>query len=1223
MLVKAKIIALIMIVWLVVVLLLLSLPTQAKMAAPVNLEWQAPSLRNDTKSFTIHFKAEAFPPAQHKRTHLSAFFSGEVIIAGSIGQLFIICAHQADSGDLIQTMSAADNTSIHSFRLEENSGTLAIRGGSACPETIKDEYPYHTYQLIRSKKPFLAIKKQKKQLSSPSPDPFKGGSHLPAILSGANQGFDDNDFKYPPFMPVFDKYTMDLLLLPVRLPDNWRNYLPFAGLYYWLAHQPETPPELTLLIRFNGADIIRLRISRAEYTAMAENLLNAQQLLYWLTSKLNGHEAFIHRLLGLQQLMASPEPEDIDDIASEVRQQLVMILEQPQTEFSLEFETGWLANLFHRHDQSPAGLTAADKPDATKFTFDRSSPGRRPGQKETSGTSGQSGSSEYCDSDHHMDKAASDSRAANKDSDENIYVLWVNGVRFYLRDKKIQNDQAEYRDLGDKHVTATNDRGKVFPLSEIEKQARLEEPERLYRLTQQGKRTLALDYLLYYGDADSLRAFFYRHPPVSLAMEKSEKKEAGQRFAREIKHNYPQEHHYILTIALSRVYQRSVASQLKLSASNYRGFLFYCVRHELIATTDILLGFMPSVIHDTDTEGNSILHVGAKQSPEMMQFLLACSHHRPNRKNRRGYTPLHIALKEGQFENARLLYEAGSNPDIAAGNRKKLSVRQLYPPSADEHLAFLHQPRARKKLHAPEQFIKAIEENNLTGLLVWLENSPDIATVFEGKSPIQMAATRQLPDFIKVLFLYHRHQQLEPVISNLEFNDLRVLVHRLEVMNGLSSLPESTSVIYESAYSSEGGMLPLVKNALETFLTEYLRPLILARELNNVHYIISQLVEQHHLPVELINLNETSKSVIQTQCLSKAFRDGLLNYQQFVEKLLEQKSMEAVVQLLKDEPCLQLAPVVDLPFLLQVKRVVPEIAHVLYDYAQKLTGHHRHFDILQSGLTRNPIRTPMAQACKVGSLPVVDMLLNLHGTDSNYPELKPLHIAVEKQNRMLVLKLLANNVNEVNSLMQARLVAKAKANGDIDIARALEYRDFEGLFWHLIQVANHQVAARKPEAPPFGENGGEGVEELLHIAVETGELCYVDWLLSRPVALDSRNSLGKTPLESALDRSHFDIARKLFEQDQNRQLFDAVRKGKIRLLRQLAEIGAQFDVLQDSCSLLYTAVENNQVEITRWLLDRLPPRFISQRAVNGQSPLTLAKAMHYKDIIDLLEHSGQ
>ena len=77
---------------------------------------------------------------------------------------------------------------------------------------------------------------------------------------------------------------------------------------------------------------------------MAEHLFNAQQLLQWLASKLNGRETFIQQLLGMADSIPDTRLPWQEETRHRIQQQLMIVLEQPDTEFNLEFESHQLAH---------------------------------------------------------------------------------------------------------------------------------------------------------------------------------------------------------------------------------------------------------------------------------------------------------------------------------------------------------------------------------------------------------------------------------------------------------------------------------------------------------------------------------------------------------------------------------------------------------------------------------------------------------------------------------------------------------------------------------------------------------------------------------------------------------------------------------------------------------------------------------------------------------------
>ena len=324
----------------------------------VDLAWHLPN----TVKPAISFKARALRQEAFSNNGL---FTGDITITGRAEQMFVICAEEVITDHFDSVSVVADSDYLHVLQLATTTGELTILNGKNCPDGLARHYPYDMAQLVRSTEPFLVIRKEKtpssyrndnRQLSILPSNSFEPKETLFITQSGTGSGFDDhNDFKRPPYMPMLDKTMANLILLPtLNLPANWRDYLPFTGIYHWLTEQSEAQAGLTLLVHFDGQPSIALRISQAEYPAMAEHLLNARQLLQWLAPKLNGRESFIQKLMDIADDLVEASPIWDNEPFDEIQRQLSIVLEQPDTEFSLVFESHQLA-----HTLLPASLEKA------------------------------------------------------------------------------------------------------------------------------------------------------------------------------------------------------------------------------------------------------------------------------------------------------------------------------------------------------------------------------------------------------------------------------------------------------------------------------------------------------------------------------------------------------------------------------------------------------------------------------------------------------------------------------------------------------------------------------------------------------------------------------------------------------------------------------------------------------------------------------------------------
>ena len=349
----------------------LSSPSTARESPVDYLEWQLPVDQYSSVSVRVRAGSPNTIQGTKKQEIKELPFTGKVTLSGQKGQLFILCTQelrtegfaQLASGAVLLTTSGSDMpASAFMLSLTETTGRLIIVDSQPCPAHFGRQYPFVSQQHIQSEKPFLVMGKRADRVQD-HPD---GGSLAPfglAIkpqplpsLSGGGYGTDDhNDFKRPPFMPAQDKLMADLILLPtLSLPANWRDYLPFAGLYHWLTTTGHEG--VTIIIRFGHQSPITLRISQAESRELAGQLLNLRQLLHWLAPRLNGRESLIQQLLELS-------PAENDTILSEktlnaIRRQLAIVLEQPDTDFSLEFEYSELLRTLTGQDtkQQPPGI---------------------------------------------------------------------------------------------------------------------------------------------------------------------------------------------------------------------------------------------------------------------------------------------------------------------------------------------------------------------------------------------------------------------------------------------------------------------------------------------------------------------------------------------------------------------------------------------------------------------------------------------------------------------------------------------------------------------------------------------------------------------------------------------------------------------------------------------------------------------------------------------------
>ena len=483
----------------------------------VDLIWHLP----DTLKHSISFEARVL---RRKLFNSGKLLTDDITITGRAGQVFVVCAEEVITDDFGPVSSVAGNDYLHVLQLATETGELTILNGKNCPDSLTRHYPYDMAQRVRSTEPFLVIKKEKPHSSFHNDDQqllilpsnaFDPKETLFITESGTVPGFDDhNNFKRPPFMPMPDKTMANLILLPtLSLPANWREYLPFAGLYHWFVESSETQAGLTLLVQIGDQAPITLRISQAEYPEMAERLLNTRQLLHWLAPKLNGREAFVQQLMEMADVINEHLPHWDLDTLSEIQRQLMIVLDQPDTEFSLEFETRLLADSLSDFSQGASPETGIiqqpkdkteNQPDqlpadqeAQQSSENEQSAGRQPDQedKRDQGNNGEGGRQPEEPSGTHS------VRNSGEHSTEDYFTIVVNNIRFHIRKDQLspsyrgQENASSIKAQNPEHIVES------LPLTEVEAAVGIQEENRLSNTNKS-----PLDYLLTYGTTDTKNA---------------------------------------------------------------------------------------------------------------------------------------------------------------------------------------------------------------------------------------------------------------------------------------------------------------------------------------------------------------------------------------------------------------------------------------------------------------------------------------------------------------------------------------------------------------------------------------------------------------------------------------------------------------------------------------------------------------------------------------------
>ena len=350
------------------------------------LNWQPGQLKNDRyvlkatlTTSSLHSPLQADPI--EKLPDLSA---KPLHITARPGQSLTVCSDRvtgySEGGVIGPELST--HGKLPKIMVTDWQTTLDLTLPFPCPDYESSSQPYHFRNVLRSDEPFMVVLGQspKKRHKTSNHDPGKQEAPimglpftLPesiSLLSGSGDGSDsddDNCFKRPPHLPMMDKVDLSLTLLPfIRLPPEWQASLPGINWYHWLVGEPDGEAGVTVMIRLNQSAPSFIHLSPWEYRQLAEKVLDAHQLLQWLAYKLSGRETLIQTLLGMMDLTNEQEVMD-KTLSARLEEQLMVVLEQSDTNFSLEFETHLLAETLSNGERSKPPTNKLVRPPAASF----------------------------------------------------------------------------------------------------------------------------------------------------------------------------------------------------------------------------------------------------------------------------------------------------------------------------------------------------------------------------------------------------------------------------------------------------------------------------------------------------------------------------------------------------------------------------------------------------------------------------------------------------------------------------------------------------------------------------------------------------------------------------------------------------------------------------------------------------------------------------------------
>ena len=527
--------------------ILLPLQLLATEQEPVLLDWQPQAIHRESKEYgeqqIITSRFKALPVSGGKGKTEDRNINDRFQITGAPLQTYTFCSKQVEADAHYPALLAVSETMGVTTAISQM--VVNVSDGRPCPEEASAEQNYHWRRMIYSDQPFLITRtsrappsksSEKKTSSAVYPTShslFPDWSSCKQEISYGAAGSDENDpfQKRPPFLPMPVKGDFSITLLPVlRLSTDWQHYLPGTHWWHWLLGEPDQDSGITLQLCFEegfeeGQPPLVIQISQTELAGFAEQLLNTQQLLRWLAPRLNGRKSFIEQLLDLADRFSETNPFGDVETLEEIQRQIVMVLEQPDTEFSLEFELHTLAHTL-------SGISSNASPESAIIHFpDGKTTGKSDSlpSDQNSGTpsaSNQRSQSEQPDHTSQRDKKEGEENQSPKpppaasqglatgSAANNSFAITVNGVEFHIKKEQLPPLNRGQEKASLIKAYKPENPAVSLPLTEVEATAGIPEQNRLAKYDNK-----PLDYLLTYGTAatkNTLQDYY----PVSLISER-------------------------------------------------------------------------------------------------------------------------------------------------------------------------------------------------------------------------------------------------------------------------------------------------------------------------------------------------------------------------------------------------------------------------------------------------------------------------------------------------------------------------------------------------------------------------------------------------------------------------------------------------------------------------------------------------------------------------------
>ena len=424
-----------------------------------------------------------------------------------------------------------------------------------------------------------------------------------------------------------------------------------------VADQPKTQTELTLLLKFDSQPPVELHVSQAEYPEMAEHLLSARQLLQWLVPRLNGREAFVQQLMDIADNITETSLYWNEETLHNVQQQIMIAMEQPDTEFSLEFERHWLNKSLAvaTGNREQVNLAPSQPPEAETLQA--------------------------------------------QDDNDGFFTLIVGGKRFLIDRKQLDPEKRGREDPADIKAFARVSPDQHYLLTMLEQSVFEEKEKGRMWLADDNTRT-TLDYLCEYGTATTKEALWRYYPVYAMAMPESEKYHSPVPFYADAEHDQN------CGICLDYFFQQGEAVKTPCRhlycahcLKNLMAFQSACpkCRHpvklptplemevkfaEAATTGDLhglsLLHGLGVDINQQDADGNTALHLAYHYQHRVITEFLLSNGADKNQRNNAGLRPIDLAA-ETQQENLAMQAELLEQQltlfeQVAQGKAKRLAA---------------------------------------------------------------------------------------------------------------------------------------------------------------------------------------------------------------------------------------------------------------------------------------------------------------------------------------------------------------------------------------------------------------------------------------------------------------------------------------------------------------------------------------------------------------------